>query len=83
MYKKLMRTTVEMSNEVRAQLLEIAARRGLKGFSSLVQDALEGYLDDLESEGEKVRRAALLKGAFRDKDAKNMRAVIRSLRGLT
>ncbi len=82
MYKTSMRTTIEMSDEVRAQLLEIAARRGLKGFSGLVQDAVESYLSDLESEGERVRRAALLKGAFRERDANNMRSVIHTLRGL-
>ncbi len=82
MYCRCMRTTIEMSDEVRAQLLELAARRGLKGFSGLVQDALESYLEDLESAGERVRRASLLKGAFREKDANNMRAVIHALRGL-
>lgn len=76
-----MRTTIEMSDSVRARLLEIAARRGIKGFSALVQDALESYLADLESENERVRRAVLLKGAFQEKDATNMRGVIRSLRG--
>jgi hypothetical protein len=54
----------------------------LKGFSGLVQDAVESYLADLESEGERVRRAVLLKGAFRDKDANTMRSVIRTLRGV-
>lgn len=82
MYKKPMRTTIEMSDEARARLLEIAARRGLKGFSGLVQDAVESYLADLESEGERVRRAVLLKGAFRDRDANTMRSVIRTLRGV-
>ncbi len=77
-----MRTTIEMTDDVRAQLLEIAARRGLKGFSGIVQDALETYLGDLESAGERVRRATLLEGAFREKDADNMRSTIRALRGL-
>ena len=76
-----MRTTIEMSDEVRARLLEIAARRGMKGFSNLVQDALETYLADLDSQNERVRRAVLLKGAFREKDALNMRDVIHELRG--
>lgn len=77
-----MRTTIEMSDDVRARLLEIAARRGIKGFSNLVQDALETYLADLDSKNERVRRAVLLKGAFREKDALNMRGVIRELRGM-
>ncbi len=76
-----MRTTIEMSDDVRGRLLAIAARRGMKGFSSLVQDALESYLAELDSENERVRRAVLLKGAFRENDANNMRHVIHGLRG--
>ncbi len=77
-----MRTTVELTDEVRARLLEVAARKGAKGFSHLVQEALEGYLSDLDSENERVRRAILLKGAFRERDANNMRNFILSLRGI-
>lgn len=76
-----MRTTIELSDAVRARLLAITARRGIKGFSGLVQEAVESYLADLDSENERVRRAVLLKGAFRENDADNMRFVIHSLRG--
>lgn len=69
-----------MSDDIRGRLLEIAARRGMKGFSNLVQEALETYLADRDSENERVRRAVLLKGAFREKDANNMREVIHALR---
>lgn len=76
-----MRTTIELSDAVRARLLAITARRGIKGFSGLVQDAVESYLDALDSENERVRRAVLLKGVFREKDADNMRRAVRDLRG--
>ena len=39
-----MRTTIEIKPEHRARLLELAARRGNKGFSELVGEALEAYL---------------------------------------
>jgi predicted transcriptional regulator len=39
-----MRTTVEITPEQRARLLELAARQGRKGFSHLVRQALELYL---------------------------------------
>src|SRR3972149_9694628 len=38
------RTTIEMKDEHRAALLELAARRRLKGFSALVEDAVEADL---------------------------------------
>ena len=39
-----MRTTVEIRDDQRAKLLEIAARRGEKGFSRVVQEALDLFL---------------------------------------
>lgn len=39
-----MRTTIELTDEQRAALLAMAARRGLRGYSSLVQEALAKYL---------------------------------------
>src|SRR3972149_4767993 len=48
LYNVLMRTTVEITDEQRARLLELAARRGEKGFSKLVQEALERFIDEVE-----------------------------------
>ena len=38
------RTTIELTDLQRAQLLELAARRGERGFSKLVQEAVDAYL---------------------------------------
>jgi predicted transcriptional regulator len=40
-----MRTTIEFPDEQRAKLLELAAGRGEKEFSRLIQEALSRYLD--------------------------------------
>lgn len=39
-----MRTTIELDDELRAALLSLAAKRGMRGYSSLVQEALAQYL---------------------------------------
>lgn len=39
-----MRTSIELSDEQRAALLALAARRGLRGYSFLIQEALARYL---------------------------------------
>ena len=39
-----MRTTIELSDEQRSALLALAGRRGLRGYSSLVAEALAQYL---------------------------------------
>lgn len=45
-----MRTTVEISEEQHRALSALAQRRGLRGFSQLVQEALESYLRDLDDD---------------------------------
>lgn len=39
-----MRTTIELTDEQRSALLALAGKRGLRGYSSLVQEALALYL---------------------------------------
>jgi hypothetical protein len=45
-----MRTTVEITDDQHRALTALAQRRGLRGFSLLVQEALTSYLSGLESE---------------------------------
>lgn len=45
-----MRTTVEISEEQHRALSALVQRRGLRGFSQLVQEALESYLRDLDDD---------------------------------
>ena len=75
-----MRTTIEMKPEHRGALLTIAARRGQKGFSALVADAIEDYLKD-EGEWERRREAVLaLAGSVSAEDAEELRQATRALR---
>jgi Arc/MetJ family transcription regulator len=53
-----MRTTIELRDELRAKLLQIAGRRGEKGFSHLVEEAVDRYVAE-ESTREEARRLAL------------------------
>ncbi len=75
-----MRTTIEIKAEHRARLLEIAARRGQKGFSSVVSEAIDVYLG-LEDQKEKQRHRALgLKGAMSPKEAQDLRKEVETIR---
>ena len=68
-----MRTTIEIRPEHRAKLLELAARRGEKGFSSLVAEALDDYLEE-RANGDQLRKRALsLRGKFRRGEAEQLR----------
>jgi hypothetical protein len=61
-------------------LLELAARRGLKGFSSLVEDAIASYLAAETERDDKRRSAAKLRGALTKGEAEALRATTAALR---
>jgi hypothetical protein len=75
-----MRTTVEISDEQRGRLLELAARRGEKGFSKIVQEALDAYLQAAGGLDEPRRLALTLRGSVNDEDAEAMLSAVRELR---
>jgi len=68
MYIK-MRTTVELTEEQRSELLRLAAQRGLKGFSLLVQEALDAYLRGQPGKQDLIDAALGLKGTVSGKTA--------------
>lgn len=39
-----MRTTIEISDKHRSILLSLAAQRGLRGYSTIIQEALDFYI---------------------------------------
>ena len=68
-----MRTTIELKDDHRAALLELAARRKRKGFSSLIGEAVDIYLKALRDEEEKLERALAARGSFTAKEAGALR----------
>lgn len=74
------RTTIEIKPEHRARLLELAARRGEKGFSSVVAEALDSYLEGI-AERERLRKHALrLRGTLPKAEAERLRHDTNALR---
>jgi metal-responsive CopG/Arc/MetJ family transcriptional regulator len=80
MYAPVMRTTVEISDTQRAELLKLAAQRGEKGFSSLVREALDLYMRQHRARREAVSKAIDLQGSFSEKEADALDASVRQLR---
>jgi metal-responsive CopG/Arc/MetJ family transcriptional regulator len=75
-----MRTTVEITEEQRARLLALAARRGEKGFSKLVQEALDRYLAGVDAREKEVRSALAVIGSFDDAEGAELEHETRSIR---
>ena len=75
-----MRTTIELRDEHRARLLELAARRGEMGFSALIAEALDAYLGGMVDQQRRVAAALRVQGTLPAKEAARMRAEIRPVR---
>jgi metal-responsive CopG/Arc/MetJ family transcriptional regulator len=76
-----MRTTVELSDAVRARLLELAARRGERGFSALVEEAVEHYLEEQDRRRRRAEEAKAVIGSLSDDEADALESSVRDLRG--
>ncbi len=75
-----MRTTVELKPEHRSRLIAIAAKRGEKGFSTVLNEAVASYLGE-EAEREKRRQRALqLRGALKREEAAELQKNAAALR---
>jgi hypothetical protein len=75
-----MRTTIEIKAAHRAKLLELAARRGEKGFSSVIAEALEAYFRNNGNGDQARRRARRLRGALSGPEGDRLRRETESLR---
>ncbi len=75
-----MRTTVEMKREHRSALLALAADRGEKGFSSVLAEAIEGYLDGERERAARRKKLLSLAGSISAEEANRLRASTQKLR---
>ncbi len=80
-----MRTTIELTDDHRAKLLALAARRRLRGFSTLIREALERYLEEATNGGrthagaKAARSARKIRGLMSETEAEQMRRRIDEL----
>lgn len=77
-----MRTTIELDDASRARLLSLAAARGEKGFSRIVQEAVDRYLGEIEAaEREAELRSGLAAiGSIGEEVAERIESTARGLR---
>lgn len=68
-----MRTTIDLRDDQRARLLEIAAQQGRKGSSHLVQEAVDHSLAEDEGRPKQVAEALVVVGSFAPEDAQGLR----------
>lgn len=81
MYNRTMRTTVEIKPEHRSALLALAADRGDKGFSSVLAEAIEVYLEGKHARERQRQEFRSLRGSLSNEEAEELRAKTQALRG--
>ncbi|QGP93963.1 hypothetical protein MGLY_33880 [Neomoorella glycerini] len=72
-----MRTTIEISNETRAKLVALSARRGLRGYSEIVNEALEEYLARAENREKEINEILKLAGSLSEEEGQKYAARVK------
>jgi predicted DNA-binding protein len=75
-----MRTTIDISEEQRQRLRQMATRRGVRGVSPLIREALERFLEDDAPADDALAAALAVQGALSSKDADELEATCRQVR---
>ncbi len=68
-----MRTTIDLPNDLRAKLMALAARRGMRGYSEIVREAVARYLWEEEKKEAGVDEILSLAGSLTDEEAEEAR----------
>ena len=84
MHDELMRTTIEISDDTLRKLRELAARRGEKGYSRIIEEALGDYFGasrpDAGDSRTREERIRALEGSISEEEAEEWKAKIRESR---
>jgi hypothetical protein len=75
-----MRTTIEITEQQRGELLKIASSRGEKGFSLVVREAVDLYLRVHASRQDAVRAALGVRGALAGDEGEALKADVAAIR---
>lgn len=75
-----MRTTIEMKPDHRTRMMDIAASRGEKGFSNVVAEAVELYLERESSRVAAIEAALSLRGSMTPAESDSMMDEVRKVR---
>lgn len=75
-----MRTTIEMNDKLRSELLRLAAQKGEKGFSNIVQEAVAAYIVSAEKTAVLQKKAKALRGYLKGTDEKRLREEVLKIR---
>jgi len=64
-----MRATIELPDHLRAAVLSVAARKGYRGYSRVIIEALEYYLAEVEAKESGLDELLAMKGSWSRREA--------------
>ncbi len=75
-----MRTTIELSNEHRSSLHSMAARRGLRGYSKLIQEAVDLYIQRMTTKEDAPKDLLAMRGTWDKQEAREFQRRLKEIR---
>jgi predicted transcriptional regulator len=75
-----MRTTIDLSDDHRSALHSLAAGRGLRGYSKLIQEAIDFYIKEKVKGRDGVKRLLKMKGTWNEEEAKKFKKRLEEIR---
>jgi metal-responsive CopG/Arc/MetJ family transcriptional regulator len=75
-----MRTTVELSDDLIAALHAIAVKKGHRGYSRVMEDAVRHYLRDLEKKERPLSVLMRMRGSWNAGEAAEMKKRLEEIR---
>ena len=75
-----MRTTVVLSDDLIAALHALAVRRGQRGYSKIMEEAVSYYLRDQKKRDRELKAVLEMEGSWSDEDAEEVRKNVEEAR---
>ena len=75
-----MRTTIELSNDHRSALHSLASQKGLRGYSKLIQEAVDLYLKETSRKRKSVNHLLKMRGTWSEEEARQIKKKLAEIR---
>ncbi len=75
-----MRTTIELSNDHRRSLHSLAAQRGLRGYSKLIQEAVDLYIQEKRAKEDNAKTLLQMRGTWNKEEVRRFQRKLREIR---
>jgi len=75
-----MRTTIEIPDRYRGILHSLAIKRGLRGYSAIIEDALDAYIEELSRKDHLKNEILQMMGSWQEKEISQVKEKINEMR---